>query len=111
MSLAAGKLRHRVVLQANVQVQDSAGDWVQGWHSMGTVWAAIAPVSGREFIQSQGTQAEVTARITVRARNDITAGWRVVHGAMVYDIKGVLPDVDSGLEYLTLVCTQGVNQG
>lgn len=111
MSLAAGKLRHRVVLQASVQVQDSAGDWVQGWHSMGTVWAAIAPVSGREFIQSQGTQSEVTARITIRNRSDVTAGWRIVHGSKFYNIKGVLPDLDSGLEYLTLPCTEGVNQG
>ena len=36
---------------------------------------------------------------------------RVVHGSKVYNIAGVLPDAGSGREYLTLACSEGVNDG
>ena len=36
---------------------------------------------------------------------------RVVHGGKVYNIHGVLPDMRSGLEYLTLPVSEGVSDG
>jgi head-tail adaptor len=53
-------------------------------------------------------QSQVSARITIRQRSGITAAMRVVHGSKVYQIEGVLPDKESGLEYLTLPCSEGV---
>ena len=70
----------------------------------------------REFLQSQAVQSEVTTRITIRRRSDITAAWRAVHmvnGVLgkIYNITGILADPVSGLEYQTLPCSDGVNQG
>jgi len=70
----------------------------------------------REFLQSQSVQSEVTTRITIRRRNDVTAAWRAVHmvngiEGKIYNIKGILSDPISGLEYQTLPCAEGVNQG
>lgn len=120
MAIKAGRLRHRVRLERYADLLDSNGDVLQDpvsgeisreWTLVATVWAAIEPLSAREFIQSQATQAEVVARITIRYRADLEPTWRIVHGSNVYAIHGVLPDVDSGLEYLTLPVSRGPSDG
>ncbi|KCB41287.1 phage head-tail joining domain protein [Bordetella hinzii 5132] len=61
-------------------------------------------------MQSAAGQSEVTARIVMRAR-DILATDRIIHRGTVYNIRGVLADKDSGLEYVTLPVGTGVNEG
>ena len=119
MSIAAGRLRHRVRIEANVRQLDSNGDVIQDqntgevfrvWTLLGEAWAAIEPFSGREFIQSQAVQSKVDTRIIIRRQNfTVNAAHRIVHGVITYNIEGVLWDKDSGLEYMTLPCSQGVN--
>lgn len=112
MSIAAGRLRHRVQLQSQVHTQNpTTGEITTSWQTQATVWAAVEPLSAREFIAAQSTQSEVTARITIRYLPGINAAWRVVHRGQVYNIHGVLVDKVSGLEYLTLPVSVGVNDG
>lgn len=109
MSLAAGRLRHWVTVQSPFYIQDPVtGDQVPAWIDFLTVWAAIEPLSAREFIASQAVQSKVTARITMRKRDDINATCRIVHNGKFYNIEGVLADPDSGLEYMTLPVSEGV---
>lgn len=109
-----GKLRRRIqVLQAGSGQDPDSGIWTEGtWTPIGAdVAAAIEPLSAREFIAAASTQASVTHRITIRYRADVTAKMRCVdEQGKIYAIEQVLPDKDSGREYLTLVCTQGVEQ-
>lgn len=119
MTLAAGRLRHRVRIETLTPLLDSNGDVVQDqetgevsevWALLGECWAAIEPLSAREFIQSQAIQSKVSARIIIRRQDFIpSAGNRVVHGVRIYDVVGVLEDKDSGLEYVTLPCSRGVS--
>lgn len=103
MTLAAGKLRHRVRIEDLVTAQDSNGDIVQTWQNFAdNVAAAIEPLSARELVQSQAVQSEVSARITIRWLPGVKATMRIVQGLTVYRIHGVLGDKDSGREYLTL---------
>lgn len=120
MGLNAGRLRHRVQIQQSVPVIDSNGDAEQNqetgevvlyWQEVAEVWAAIEPISGREFIQSAAIQSKITARIIIRYRSDINAAMRAIHNGKIYNIEAVLPDPDSGLEWLTLPCSEGVNNG
>jgi len=125
MSFAAGRLRHRVRIERFADNLDSNGDVIQdpdtgevsrSWQIISTVWAAIEPLSAREFIQSQATQSEVTTRITVRASTDVVASDRLVHlvngsQGRIYNPAGILPDKESGDEYLTIPCGEGVNDG
>lgn len=108
MTIAAGKLRHWVQLQAPFQVQDDSGDIINTWITQREVWAAIEPISGKEFIASAATQVQIVARITIRYASDVIATWRVLHGTKPYDIQGVLPDKESGMEYLTLPVSNGL---
>lgn len=111
MSLAAGRLRHRVEIQRQVDTLNSSGENVVEWETVDTVWASVEPLSAKEFIAAQQMGSQITTRITIRYRDDIVASMRLLHGAMVYNIAGVLPDPDSGLEYLTLPCSAGRNDG
>lgn len=107
----AGRLRHRIMLQSQQTTRDSDGRLVVSWRDEGEVWAAIEPLSAREFIQAGAAQSAVTARITIRHRADVRASWRATHAGRIYNIQGVLADKDSGLEYLTLPVSEGVNEG
>ncbi|WP_253637875.1 phage head closure protein [Achromobacter insolitus] len=109
--LDSGKLRHRVSIERITRTQDpDTGAIGETWTEVAKVWAAVEPLSAREFVQSAAGQSEVTARITIRTR-DIQATDRIIHRGTVYNIRGVLADKDSGLEYITLPVAAGVNEG
>lgn len=123
MTLAAGRLRHRVLIERRDFLRDSNGDVIQDpntgdtqedWFPVAEVYAAIEPLSAREFLAAQATQSQVTARIVIRHRDGLNAGMRLIHmvnGARgaVYNPAGFLADKDSGLEYLTIPVSAGVS--
>jgi len=112
VALSAGKLRHRITIQKPVSSQDpTSGDAKVNWTNHAEVWAAVEPLSVREFISAQSMQSQVVARITVRYRDDLTAKMRILYRDRIYNPQGWLPDPDSGLEYLTAPVTEGVNDG
>lgn len=105
--LKSGTLRHRCTLQRKQQTQNpQTGALLTTWVTEATVWAAVEPLSAREFVAAQAVQSNVSVRITVRYRPGITAAMRILHDGKVYGITGVLADKDSGREYLTLPCSE-----
>ncbi|HHA2913483.1 TPA: phage head closure protein [Stenotrophomonas maltophilia] len=111
MSLPAGKLRHRVLIQQQVTTRDGDGVEQTAWVDVATVWASVEPLSAREFIQSGQTQSAVTARITMRYRDGLSPSMRLAHRGEIFNIAGLLPDKVSGLEYITIPVSSGVNDG
>lgn len=106
--IEAGRLRHKVAIQERVEVQDTHGDMVVTWCPVAKVWAAIEPLSGREFIAAAATQSKVTARIILRHLSCIEASMRIEHGGTRYAIEAVLPDKDSGREYMTILASYDI---
>jgi SPP1 family predicted phage head-tail adaptor len=98
-----GRLNRRVVIQYLVDGQDEAGQPVQNWLPLATVWADIRHLSGVESIKAGGEASVVKASIRIRWRTDVTPAMRVVHGSTVYQIKAVLPDEESH-ERVDLLC-------
>lgn len=125
MAYPAGKMRHRIRIDRLADQLDSNGDVIQDpvtgelslvWQPVDTVWAEIEPLSGREFIQSAALQSEIVARIKIRYRSDVLPTDRLVHvvnglEGHVYNPAAFLPDKESGFEYMTIPCSQGVNDG
>lgn len=110
--MRTGKLRHRITLQRPGLSQDPvSGEMLPGWQDVAPVWASIEPLSAREFIAAQAGQSEVSARIVIRHRTDVDATMRALYRGKVYNIHGVLADPKSGLEYLTLPVSEGVDNG
>jgi SPP1 family predicted phage head-tail adaptor len=113
MTIAAGRLRHRIDIQQKQTAQDPmTGEQTESWV---TLWdkvpAAIETLSAREFIAAQAVQSEIKARIVIRYRAGLDATMRILHGSKIYNPAAFLPDMDSGLSYLTIPCSEGVNAG
>ncbi|WP_024559464.1 phage head closure protein [Franconibacter pulveris 1160] len=110
--MQAGKLNKRILLQKPVKTQNpTTGAVENGWADVVRVWANVTDLSARDFVAAKAGQNEVTTRITIRWRDDVTDKHRVLYRGRVYDIQGVLEDDKSGREYLTLPCSRGVNDG
>lgn len=105
--MQAGKLRDRVDLQRVSVTPDSHGDQVKTWATLATVWASIEPLSGREFLQASQVMSDVTVRIRIRGRTDITLTPkdRVQFGTRLFDIRHVIDWGGKGVE-TQLMCTE-----
>lgn len=113
--LEAGKLRHRVTVQARTNTQGSVtGATDVSWADVPqwvNIAAAIEPLSARDLIAAQAQQSPVTSRVTIRRLAGLTAQHRLMHNGRVLSIEGVLPDPDSGLEWMTLAVAEGLSDG
>ena len=105
--MEAGKLRHQVKLQRVTVAADSHGDQTKTWADLATVRASIEPLSGREFLQASQVMSDITVRIRVRGRSDITLTPkdRVLYGTRTFDIRHVIDWGDRGTDW-QLLCTE-----
>lgn len=88
--MEAGKLRNRVAIQQKSVTRDAFGAEVVTWSTVATVWGAVEPMRGQEFLESQRLGADVDTRIRIRYRSGLTPAMRATFGAHVYDIKSVI---------------------
>lgn len=115
--MEAGEFRHRIALQRPEYAQDqNTGEMALSWVTVQTVWAAIKPMRGKEFIASHSNQSQVNTEIFIRFRTDIEPTWRMVHmvngaAGTIYNIAAVMPDRNSGREHLRMQVSSGVNDG
>ena len=97
------RLNRKVTLRHLIDGQDEAGQPVQTWATLATVWANIKHLSGVETIKANAETSAVKASIRIRYRSDLTAAMRVVHESTTYEIKAVMPD-EAGRKFTDLVC-------
>lgn len=116
----AGDLRHYGAIQEQV---DGSQDPLSG--ATPTTWATVndergnwsavpmqkMPLSAREFEAAAAIQAEQSTRFVLRWMPGVTAKMRILLDGVAYNIRGVMEDLESGREYMTLSCTTGVNVG
>jgi SPP1 family predicted phage head-tail adaptor len=108
--LASGRLRHRVTIEEQIQSVDSSGFPVQDWEPIGSFWASVEPMSVRDLLASQQVQSEVRGRMVMRYNSRVIPSMRVVHKNTIYNILGVQPDPDSGVEWMTLSVSAGLQE-
>ncbi len=86
---AIGEFRHRLNMQAADEIEDGAGGVTRTWEPLGDVWAAIEPLSLDDAVVSDKRLGQLTHRVTLRYRADITLAHRFVLGARVFCIRAV----------------------
>lgn len=117
MSVESGSLRHRVLIETKTTTDDPLGGQIVSWVPISTiagdgyVWANVKYPSGMETLRTNAVLGITRASVRVRYRDDVNQLSRLTYRGMVYDIKSVQPDADSGLEFMDLVCEAGANQG
>jgi SPP1 family predicted phage head-tail adaptor len=93
--MSAEDYRHRVVVEHRVQppLRDSYGTQAETWETYSVHFAAIEPLTGREFLEAQAQQARVDHRVRFRydrVTAGIKTGMRLRRGEILYDITSVV---------------------
>lgn len=97
-----GRLNRRVTIQQKLVTRDSYGGESITWTDVATVWAAVLPLRGREYVALRDAGAELTTRFVIRHRSSVTPAMRIVHGDAIYDIVEVI-DSEDGHRFLELM--------
>lgn len=109
--MRAGQLRHRVTVERPVNTVQDDGSRVTTWQTVATVWARVAPLSGRELLVAQQINAEVTVGVTVRSPSvDVQPDYRIVFKDRRYDVTSVIDQDERGIEKM-LMCRVGMSDG
>lgn len=84
---------------------DDAGQPIDDWQTVATVWAAIEPLRGREFFAAQAVNAEVTTRIRIRWREGIDRKMIVQYKGVTFEVLYTIRP-DYGRAELQLMCKE-----
>ena len=105
--MQSGELRYRIELQRVTVAADSHGDQTKTWATIGYAWASIEPLSGREFLAASQVMSDITVRIKLRGRSDITLTPkdRVKFGTRYFDIRHIVDWGGKGTDW-QLMCTE-----
>ncbi len=103
----SSRLRHRLTLQEEVITPDSAGGYVKSWDDIANLWAEIVPFNGREKFFSGKIQAEITHKVLLRFREDITTAHRLLFESRVFNIRAIM-NVREADDVLELLVEEGV---
>lgn len=107
--MQAGRLRHRVTLQKKSVTRDAMGGESVTWVDQATNEpAAIEPLSARDRFLAQQAQPELTVRIRLRYRAEVSAEWRVKYGTRIFAIVAPPINVGERNRELHLLCSEGV---
>ena len=111
--LDAGKLRHRITLQQYTGSADDYGDIRRqddaNWRTAAVVWAAVDPISGREFYAAEQAQSELSHKVRIRYRQGVKPGMRLLLGSRRLYIQSVIDWEERHESLLPMV--QEVNGG
>lgn len=103
--MRAGLLRERIVIKYKSVTKNTFGEEVITWVALATVWAAVEPLSGRELLEGQSLDVEITTRIRLRYRAGIVPEMLVVHDTHSYNIRSVINSFERKRE-LVLLCDE-----
>ena len=102
--MKAGDLDQRVTVERQQGGFDELGQPLpDNWAPLFSCWAAVEPLTGREYIAAAAAVSEVTAKIRLRYRPGVLGTDRVIHDGTVYQIQSVI-DLRSGNRELHLMC-------
>lgn len=96
-------MNHRVTLLTREQGRDAAGQPIDDWVDIATVFSNVRFQTGAEVLRANAETLIVRVSVRIRARNDVDGAWRVRYRGVEYDIKSALPD-SSDRQFMFLVC-------
>lgn len=101
--MRAGRLRHRVDLQAATRTDDGYGGGSEAWTTFASAWAEVNPSSGTEVAAAGAVQGQTVYEVRLRYRTDLGPQHRIVHGSRVLWVQGVTSDPRRNLIVATCV--------
>jgi SPP1 family predicted phage head-tail adaptor len=102
--MTAGKYRHRIEFLAKAQkqgaggaqdefgeIQDEYGEPTGEWKAVIKCWGLVHYLAGRELWAAKQANSEVSGRVELRYRDDITPDMRIKYRDRIMDIEAIIP--------------------
>jgi len=87
--MQAGTLDRRIVIQTPTRTQDGAGQPVETWTTLATVWASTDSLRGKEPFQGEQFNAQMATVFKIRWRDDVDVTARITFDGDTYNIFSV----------------------
>jgi SPP1 family predicted phage head-tail adaptor len=105
--ITPGALRHRINVQRQTYVADNAGGGVNTWGDYASIRAFIKPISGNERLYSMRLEANVTHRIFIRYRADLTTNDRINFNGRLMQIRALI-NLEEMNKFIEIYAEEGV---
>ncbi len=104
--MRSGQLRHRITLERPRQTDVSAqGQSVEVWEEVGRFWAAVEPLSARQFVSGDQQRGETTHTVRIRWIDGVTLRDRIDFNGRKLNIASVINPDERNRE-LQLICVE-----
>jgi len=101
----AGDLRHRITFQQEEKIEDGYKGYAVTWKDKISTWALIEPLTGREYFYAHQITNEVSHRIIIRYRQDVTASMRIKYKNRIFNIESMI-DLEERHMFLEFLCRE-----
>jgi SPP1 family predicted phage head-tail adaptor len=91
-----GRLRHRLTLEAPQETADGLGGVTRNWNALAQIWAAIDPLGGGDGVVADKRIAQLTHRVVMRKRGDVSLNHRFRLGARSFTIRSIRDAAEDG---------------
>jgi len=85
-----GLLRHRVNIKKKTKTSDGRGGWIEGYSDLGTFWAGVYPLRGREIEIYKSVLPEADTKIIMRYSSLVDSDCVVYLGGKKFEIAAVI---------------------
>jgi SPP1 family predicted phage head-tail adaptor len=111
--MRAGRLDKRLEIEQPISTQDVTGSPVVSWLAVGTMWASINPIKGRETLTGNQIISTMNVRIRIRHHpllSNISPTWRLKYNGVIFNIVSIA-HVYLGNREIEIMCLSGANDG
>lgn len=101
--MSAGLFNKRITFQRTAHGEDDEGYQVEKTVNVITVWAAVKPVSAKEYLQAKADQMESITRFVIRFRRGlIKDDMTIRYGDRHFEIVSIINDFEEN-KTLTII--------
>lgn len=97
-----GDMRNRLALERETSTPDGMGGQTVTWLTVATVWAAIWPLKTVERMAAMKIEGELTHRIRIRYRENVTGSMRGTCKGKTYLFDGPPLNLNNEGRYLEI---------
>ncbi len=101
----AGRFNRQLTIENEIEMSDGCGGFVTRYETQDTIWAHICPLRASNITRADNSIVEISHRILVRFRPNISTSTRFVTGSRRFKVEAVR-DPDETRRYLECDCVE-----
>lgn len=100
--ISAGELRHQIIIEHKIQVEDKYKNKKDEWVSYCKPYSKVTDMGGKESYSAMGENNKLKTKFGIRYRNDLNTDMRIVFNNRIYNILFV-DNLDYKKRWLILI--------